>query len=177
MIATAIVPEDIQEDMGRLIKKITGYDTRIADYDYDGLGLLYPRAVVSIGAVEYAEAHSRMKTREKSSDDSHRVKIMQQFTLPVIVTFVGKPGINNVKSALNKVRGKILTDYDLLFLDYASLANISVMGVEKLDSVDISVSTLIETHETLRITLSGTDVIYDEDVPIVADVDFKLNIQ
>lgn len=81
----------IEEGLAQCIKTIVNCQTHLADYDYTGIDLEYPRVVVDVQMPQFFAIQSRCATETPETEKTGKRVITQQFELDVVITCLGSP--------------------------------------------------------------------------------------
>lgn len=182
----------IEEGLAQCIKDIAGCQTHLANYDYTGIKLKYPRIVVDVQMPQFFARQSRStdlepaRGRVKSRVQVPRKKVIafteaqlrtiQQFELDVVITCIGSPQDNLAYEKLQQIRGKIHEDYDLLFPQY-DIKGLFVNAFSEIEDISVELKTKVEDRYRMTMTLTGSTEIYNDSVTRILEVNPQISYE
>lgn len=164
----------LEDGIANSIKSIVKCQTHLADYDYDGVKLTYPRVVVDVQAPEFFARQSNTDSITAIDIKTGKRVITQQFLLDVVITCVGTPKDNSAYLKMQELRGVLHADYDLIFPEHG-LENIKVNSFGDIEDISIELPTKIESRYRMVMTLSGSATIYEGIISKIVEVNPQMS--
>jgi hypothetical protein len=166
----------IEEGLAQCIKDIAGCQTHLANYDYTGIKLKYPRIVVDVQMPQFFAIQSQDQKVVKETETTGRRTITQQFELDVVITSVGSPQDNLAYEKLQQIRGKMHADYDLLFPMY-KIQGLFVNAFSEIEDMSVELKTKIEDRYRMTMTLTGSTEIYNDVIAKIVEVNPQISYE
>lgn len=160
---------ELELSLAQCIKDISQCQTHLANYDYTGVKLKYPRIVVDVQMPQFFARQSQTTKEVLETETTGRRTITQQFELDVVITCVGSPQNNLAYEKMQQIRGKLHADYDLLFPQY-KISELVVNAFSNIDDISVELETKIEDRYQMTMTLSGSTEIYNDTVAKIVEV-------
>lgn len=166
----------IEEGLAKCIKGIVNCQTHLADYDYTGIELKYPRVVVDVQMPQFFAIQSRYTTETPETEKTGKRVIVQQFELDVAITCLGSPQDNLAYEKMQQIRGTLHADYDLLFPENG-LQGLVVNAFSEIEDISVELKTKIENRYRMTMTLNGSTKIYEGVVAKIVEVNPQISYE
>ena len=164
----------LEDALIEILKEITfekyniPIQVHLSNYDYSKVQLKYPRIVVNVDEPQFFRRQSFDTVYKIKDEKLGDLKVLKQFNLDVTIQTLGDPASNDSYELMQFIRGKIGTDYDILFYKEDSSGNVlrdlrflAVQSFTDIEDISIELRTKIENRWQMVIGMSGQTNIYD----------------